>query len=164
MFPTAAFITGDPTAEDWIPINSPVPGNLEAAGNSKVEQNNRALKVELPNPGTNVQLHHKTAVSATRDAETGAVVHFPPGGECRAVVVYEDGLTVTRHADGTVQRWWQGKERTGTGMAGLVLVECLGFASVEVRAVDKQNKTIRIFEITMSIKEPECCYVVVGVA
>lgn len=73
----------------------------------------------------------------TRDVETGALVWCsPPGGNGAAVVVYEDGLTVTRHADGTVQRWQRGT-RDGGGEVhsgiGLVLVECAGFPSVEVR-------------------------------
>lgn len=67
------------------------------------------------------------------DVETGATVWCPPGGNGRVIVEYEDGLTVTRHADGTTQRWRQGKEDGGAAAAGLVLVECPGFASVEVR-------------------------------
>ncbi|CAM9950707.1 unnamed protein product, partial [Ectocarpus sp. 12 AP-2014] len=66
------------------------------------------------------------------DMETGATVWCPLGGNGRVIVEYEDGLTVTRHADGTTQRWRQGKEDGGAAAAGLVLVECPGFASVEV--------------------------------
>ena len=49
--------------------------------------------------------------------------------------MYEDGLTVTRHADGTVQRWRQGAEGGPPATSGLVLVECPGFASVEASLV-----------------------------
>ncbi|CAM9405657.1 unnamed protein product [Ectocarpus sp. 4 AP-2014] len=76
---------------------------------------------KMPNDGTPVT-----------DVETGATVWCPPGGNERVIVEYEDGLTVTRHADGTTQRWRQGKEDGGAAAAGLVLVECPGFASVEV--------------------------------
>lgn len=67
----------------------------------------------------------------TRDVETGAVVWLPSHENVRASVIYEDGATVTRHVDGTVQRWRQGRGGGGAAM-GLVLVECPGFASVEV--------------------------------
>lgn len=85
----------------------------------------------------------KPPARVIRDAETGATVHAASGGvKGRAVVVYEDGLMVTTHADGTVQRWWQGKaEGAGPGVAkGLILVECAGFASVEVRKGSELNK------------------------
>lgn len=69
-----------------------------------------------------------------RDVETGALVWGFPGGDKRVVVSYEDGLMVTRHTDGTVQRWWREEgDKGGSSAAGLVLVECPGFASVEVR-------------------------------
>lgn len=161
----AALNAGNPTAEDWIPIHSPVPGKLQTPGNSETEQSNHALKVEPSKPGTNVNLQHTTAASAIRDAETWAVVHSPPGGEGRAVVVYEDGLTVTRHADGTVQRWWRGEGKAGTGAAELVLVECAGFASVEVRTAARQRKIIGVLmKRDGSTQEPEYWYTVVGIA
>lgn len=67
----------------------------------------------------------------TRDAESGALVWCSPSGNGSVVVVYEDGLTVTRHADGTVQRWRRGEDGGDSVDSGLVLVECPGFASIE---------------------------------
>lgn len=69
-----------------------------------------------------------------RDVETGALVWCSPSGHGSTVVVYDDGLTVTRHADGTVQRWQRRSRDEGDHLgSGLVLVECAGFPSVEVR-------------------------------
>ena len=73
----------------------------------------------------------------TRDVETGALVWCSSsrGNGTKTVVVYEDGLTVTRHADGTVQRWQRNMIDQGGEVQlgiGLVLVECAGFPSVEV--------------------------------
>lgn len=70
--------------------------------------------------------------SPTRDVETGAMVWCSSGENGTVVAEYEDGLTVTRHADGTVQRWRRG-DGEESAATSLVLVECAGFASVEVR-------------------------------
>ena len=56
---------------------------------------------------------------------------LPPDTNERAIVLCEDGLVVTRHADGTVQRWCK-RESEGGSATEVVLVECAGFASVEV--------------------------------
>ncbi len=78
-----------------------------------------------------------------RDVESGALVWCPPRGNGAVVVVYEDGLTVTRHADGTVQRWRQRAQGGLQATSGLVLVECPGFASVEASLVSggEQNRS-----------------------
>lgn len=70
-----------------------------------------------------------------RDVESGALVWCSPRGNGTVVVVYEDGLTVTRHADGTVQRWRRRPEGGPPAASGFVLVECPGFASVEASLV-----------------------------
>lgn len=108
---------------------SKAPGPINTAAN-KVNHGERIARTEgelSASKGGDEGAHVK-------DAETGAVVWCPPGGDGRVVAVYNDGLTVTRHADGTVQRSWEGKcGRDSAVGAALVLVECAGFASVEVR-------------------------------
>lgn len=128
----------DMSSKEWIHIPS-----LSSATTNRSGANTIANKVKhdgrtsqnvgggLRAPNTN----NAGEGTPVRDVETGALVW---GGDDRVVVSYEDGLTVTRHADGTVQRWWREKgDGGGSTPAGLVLVECPGFASVEVRKSSK---------------------------
>lgn len=78
-----------------------------------------------------------------RDVETGSSVWRPRGGtRGRVVVICEDGVTITRHTDGTVQRWRCNGGQEGS-KRGSVLVECDGFASVEVSTMRRGNNVVR---------------------
>ncbi|CAM9413076.1 unnamed protein product, partial [Hapterophycus canaliculatus] len=125
----------EPSSKEWVPVD-PVPSMSTKTPGRKIATNSRVNHGGCLAQAAEVFRTSKGGDEGTyvKDAETDAVVWCPRGGNGRVVTVYKDGLTVTRHADGTVQRLWQGEE-SGSGSAagaGLVLVECPGFASVEV--------------------------------
>lgn len=131
--PTAFSANGvqDP-GQCWIPIPPLIEDTFGKSGDSETRQKIRGLQPAVPKPGTKSSSLHHPVATATRDVETGAVVYSSPGGKGAVVVLYRDGVTVTSHADGTVQRWRSGKGEAGSTGGGLVLVECPGFVSVEV--------------------------------
>ncbi|CAM9323251.1 unnamed protein product, partial [Discosporangium mesarthrocarpum] len=121
-------------ADDWVPIP------LFQSKDQPSLQNPPASRAKAGAMGMGDHAMH----SAVMDIESGAKVWSRPrwGG---AVVVYPDGVMVTRHEDGTVQRWIPGEgnnirgDPTAEGVrgqgrrrGGRVLVECPGFAAVEV--------------------------------
>ena len=122
----------EPHSPEWLPISPPTTAIASIRGKTGSDQAVNDSGSELKN----YLRASKTSPDGTpvRDVETGALVWCSSSGRGPTVVVYEDGLTVTRHADGTVQRWQRGRRGGGdqSGL-GLVLVECAGFPSVEVR-------------------------------
>lgn len=96
---------------------------------------NKKTKNDLNDQRANALRTSKSSTdrNPVKDVETGALVWCPPGGSGKIVSIFEDGVTVTRHADGTVQRWRRG-EGEGSAALGMVLVECAGFVSIEVRS------------------------------
>lgn len=127
--PTAG--AADAPSKEWVPIPP-----LSSATGNKYGNNNTDSKAKHGGSATQKAgwgLSKSSDEGApVRDAESGALVWCSPSGNDSVVVVYEDGLTVTRHADGTVQRWRRGEGGGHSVDSGLVLVECPGFASIEV--------------------------------
>lgn len=112
------------------PTSPNISEHLRTSPNSEdTEDTNKAE--HLPHAPSNA-IFGGTVQSPVKDVETGAIVWRPPVANGRVVVMYEDGLMVTRHSDGTVQRWRKRESETGSE-AEIVLVECAGFPSVEVR-------------------------------
>ncbi|CAM9091877.1 unnamed protein product [Ectocarpus fasciculatus] len=118
------------SCSEWVPI--PPSTNKKQSGQSSIASKDKHDDRTAPTAGGLSASEIPGDGTPVTDVETGATVWCPPGGNGRVIVEYEDGLTVTRHADGTTQRWRQGKEDARSATAGLVLVECPGFASVEV--------------------------------
>ncbi|CAM9458926.1 unnamed protein product [Laminaria digitata] len=123
--------------KQWIPIPPPTtakaaPARSQKLGNDKKTVKNSGSKTKKYNIDLRAS-HTPADGTPVRDVETRALVWSSPGGNGPTVVVHEDGLTVTRHVDGTVQRWQRGAgDGVGPSGLGLVLVECAGFPSVEV--------------------------------
>lgn len=112
-------------AQSWIPVST-TPSSCQH-GLSSNRSARSASAVPTPD-------HRTPDYKAVRDVETGAIVHCPARGRGRAVVEFEDGVTITRHSDGTTQRWHKGRGRRASTTES-VLVECAGFPSVEVGEV-----------------------------
>ncbi|CAN0080547.1 unnamed protein product, partial [Scytosiphon promiscuus] len=125
----------EPSRGEWVPVDHVASVPAKALGGTFNTANRTQPGGDVTQPegrfSTSKGRGHGTQA---KDAETGAVVWCPPGGSGRVVAVYDDGLTVTRHADGTVQRLCERKASGQDSAAGpsFVLVECPGFASVEV--------------------------------
>lgn len=122
----AVSTAGAPNApvKEWIPIQPVASATANNPGKNNTDSKGKhSWLPESSNGGEGAPI---------RDAESGALVWCSPGGNGSVVVVYEDGLTVTTHADGTVQRWRRGEDGGHSVDWGLVLVECPGFASIEV--------------------------------
>eukprot|EP00903_Cladosiphon_okamuranus_P016097 g14858.t2 len=114
----------DAPGKEWIPIQSVASATTNKPGNKTIDGKGKHTRLpESSDEGEGAPI---------RDAESGALVWCSPSGNGSVVVLYEDGLTVTRHADGTVQRWRRGEGGGNSVDSGLVLVECPGFASIEV--------------------------------
>lgn len=124
--------TADIPSKEWIPLQE----SLSSTTTNKHGENNTDNKAKYGVPAAQKaagDLSKRLDEGApTRDAESGAFVWYSTSGNGSVVVVYEGGLTVTRHADGTVQRWRRGEGGGHSVDSGLVLVECPGFASIEV--------------------------------
>lgn len=121
-------------SKEWIRIPSPSSATKNrSGGNSAANKGKQGGNTDQKVRGGLGAPKDAGEGTPVRDVETGALVWGSHGGDKRVVISYEDGLTVTRHTDGTVQRWWRGEgDGGGSTAAGLVLVECPGFASVEV--------------------------------
>lgn len=121
----------DASSKEWVPLEFISSATANKARDSNIDNKakNGDSAVQKVDGGSS-----KSSIKGapTRDAESGALVWCSPSGNSSVVVAYEDGLTVTRHADGTVQRWWRGEGDRHSVDSGLVLVECPGFASIEV--------------------------------
>eukprot|EP00752_Nemacystus_decipiens_P011329 g10067.t1 len=131
---TEAVPTADGTdapSKEWIPIQplSSATANKSGKKNTNSEAKHGGSATQKAGSGLSNSSDVETPM---RDAESGALVWASPRGNGSVVVVYEDGLTVTRHIDGTVQRWRRGDGGGHSVDSGLVLVECPGFASIEV--------------------------------
>lgn len=128
----------DTPSKEWIPVQPVFSATANKSGN-----NNTDNKAKHDGPasskagcGFSKSLDEGAPI---RDAESGALVWCSPSGN---VVVYEDGLSVTRHADGTVQKWWREEGGEHSVDSGLVLVECPGFASIEVSFLGYVTRTM----------------------
>ena len=126
VVPTAAA-----PSQEWIPIQPLFSTTANKSGNNNVDSKAKHGGSAAQKAGWGLSKSSDEG-APVRDAESGALVWCSPSRNGSVVVVYEDGLTVTRHADGTVQRWRRGKGGGHSVDSGLVLVECPGFASIEV--------------------------------
>lgn len=121
----------DATYSEWVPVHplASATDNTPGSYNTDIQANHGGSDAQKARWGSSKSLDEGAPM---RDAESGALVWSSPGGNGSVVVVYEDRLTVTTHADGTVQRWRPGEGDGHSVDSGLVLVECPGFASIEV--------------------------------